>query len=102
MKRRVLFLCTANSCCSQMAEGMTNHFFGDRVLAFSASTQASFVNPMAIEVLKEIGVDISKHQSKNLSVFEEQRFDDVISLCGSTYETCPLYIGGDEKDAYRL
>ena len=97
MKRRVLFLCTANSCRSQMAEGMANRFFGDRVEALSAGTQASFVNPMAIEVLKEIGVDISNHQSKNLSVFEGQRFDDVITLCGSANEVCPLYIGGTKK-----
>lgn len=97
MKRRILFLCTANSCRSQMAEGIANHFFGDRVEAFSAGTQASFVNPLAIEVLKEIGVDISKHQSKNLSEFAGQRFDDVITLCGSANEVCPLYIGGTEK-----
>ncbi len=97
MKRRVLFLCTANSCRSQMAEGMANCFFGDRVEAFSAGTQASFVNPTAIEVLKEIGVDISNHQSKVLSVFDGQRFDDVITLCGSANEVCPLYIGGTKR-----
>ncbi|PKN10712.1 MAG: arsenate reductase [Deltaproteobacteria bacterium HGW-Deltaproteobacteria-7] len=97
MKKRVLFLCSANSCRSQMAEGIANYFFGDRVEAFSAGTQASFVNPTAIEVLKEIGVDISKHQSKNLSVFDGHHFDDVITLCGSANEVCPLYIGGAKK-----
>ena len=96
-RRRVLFLCTANSCRSQMAEGIANHFFGDRVSAFSAGTQASFVNPTAIAVLKEIGIDISKHQSKNLSEFDGQAFDDVITLCGSANETCPLYIGGTKR-----
>lgn len=97
MKRRVLFLCTANSCRSQMAEGMANHLFGDRVSAFSAGTEASFVNPRAIAVLMEIGIDISGQRSKNLSVFDGQSFDDVITLCGNANETCPLYIGGSKR-----
>ena len=97
MKKRVLFVCTANSCRSQMAEGIANHFFGDRIEVLSAGTQTSFVNPMAIEVLQEIGIDISKHQSKNLTVFDGQTFDYVITLCGSANETCPLYIGGTKK-----
>jgi arsenate reductase len=97
MKKRVLFLCTANSCRSQMAEGIVNHFLGDRLEAFSAGTQASFVNPMAIEVLKEIGIDISKHRSKNLSEFDGQSFDYVITLCGDANEICPLYIGKTKK-----
>ena len=97
MKKRVLFLCTANSSRSQMAEGIANHFFGDKIAAFSAGTQASFVNRMAIEVMKEIGIDILKQQSKNLSAFDGQSFDYVITLCGSANETCPLYIGGTKK-----
>jgi arsenate reductase len=97
MKKRVLFLCTANSSRSQMAEGIVNNFFGDKLEAFSAGTQASFVNPMAIEVMKEIGIDISKHRSKNLSEFEGQNFDYVITLCGNAHEACPLYIGGTKK-----
>jgi arsenate reductase len=80
-----------------MAEGIANHFWGDRLEAFSAGTQASFVNPTAIAVLKEIGIDISKHRSKNLSEFDGQTFDDVITLCGEANETCPLYIGGTKK-----
>ena len=97
MKKSVLFLCTANSSRSQMAEGIVNNLFGDKIAAFSAGTQASFVNPMAIEVMKEIGIDISGHQSKNLSEFDGQSFDYVITLCGSANETCPLYIGGTKK-----
>jgi len=96
-KKRVLFLCTANSCRSQMAEGITNNFFGKELEAFSAGTQASFVNPTAIDVMKEIGVDISNHRSKNLSVFDGQSFDYVITLCGDANETCPLYIDGTKK-----
>jgi len=97
MKKRVLFLCTANSCRSQMAEGIANYFRGDRLEAFSAGTQASFVNQTAIEVMKEIGIDISRHRSKNLSEFDGQIFDHVITLCGDANETCPLYIGGTKK-----
>jgi arsenate reductase len=97
MKRRVLFLCTANSCRSQMAEGLINHFLGDKIAAFSAGTEATYVNPTAIEVMKEIGIDISKHQSKDLTAFDGQIFDYVITLCGNANETCPLYIGGTKK-----
>lgn len=80
-----------------MAEGIANHFWGDRLEAFSAGTKASFVNPTAIEVMKEIEIDISKHRSKNLSEFDGQIFDHVITLCGDANETCPLYIGGTKK-----
>ena len=97
MKKRVLFLCTANSSRSQMAEGIVNHLWSDQMEAFSAGTQASFVNSLAIEVMKEIGIDISKHRSKNLSEFDGQSFDYVITLCGEANETCPLYIGGAKK-----
>lgn len=97
MKKRVLFLCTSNSCRSQMAEGVANHFFGDKLEAFSAGTQASYVHPLAIEVMKEIGIDISGHRSKNLSEFDGQKFNYVITLCGNANETCPLYIGGTKK-----
>lgn len=97
MKKRVLFLCTANSCRSQMAEGIVNHFFGDKIVAYSAGTRASFVNPMATEVMKEIEINISGHRSKNLSEFDGQNFDYVITLCGSANETCPLYIGATKK-----
>lgn len=97
MKKRILFLCTANSCRSQMAEGLVNHYLGDHFESFSAGTQASVVNPRAIAVMKEIGIDISAHRSKNLSEFDGQNFDYVITLCGSANETCPLYIGGAKK-----
>jgi arsenate reductase len=97
MKKRVLFLCTANSCRSQMAEGIANSFWGDQITAFSAGTRASFVNPIAAEVMKEIGSDISNHRSKNLSEFDGQSFNYVITLCGSANETCPIYVGGTKK-----
>jgi arsenate reductase len=80
-----------------MAEGIVNHFLGDKIEAFSAGTEATYVNPTAIEVMKEIGIDISRHESKNLMAFDGQSFDYVITLCGNANETCPLYIGGAKK-----
>jgi len=80
-----------------MAEGVTNHFFGDKLEAFSAGSQASYVHPLAIEVMKEIDIDISDHRSKNLSEFNGQKFDYVITLCGSANETCLLYFSGTKK-----
>ncbi len=97
MKKRVLFLCTANSCRSQMAEGIVNHLMGDRIDAFSAGTMATYVNPRAIAVLREIGIDISSHRSKGLTEFEHEPFDYVITLCGSANENCPFFFGGVER-----
>jgi arsenate reductase len=94
MKNKVLFLCTANSCRSQIAEGIANHFLGDRVEAFSAGTEAPRINPRAIEVMREISIDISGYRSKGLDEFMGQSFDFVITLCGDANEKCPLYFGG--------
>ena len=94
MKQKVLLLCTHNSCRSQMAEGLVNHDLGERFQAFSAGTEATRVNPMALRVLAEIGIDISGHHSKTLDQFADQRFDHVITLCGSANEQCPLFFGG--------
>jgi arsenate reductase len=97
LKKKVLFLCTANSCRSQMAEGIANHLLGDRIEAFSAGTEASFVNSRAIAVLREIGIDISDHRSKNVDEFAGERFDLTITLCGDAQERCPLFSGGGER-----
>ncbi len=97
MKKKVLLLCTHNSCRSQMAEGIVNHFLGDRFQAYSAGTEATRVNPLAIRVLAEIGIDISGHYSKTIDEFDGQAFDHVISLCGSANEQCPLFFGGVKR-----
>ncbi len=97
MKKKVLFLCTANSCRSQMAEGIANHFLGDRIEAFSAGTEASYVNPRAIAVLREIGVDISGHRSKNVDEFAGEEFGCTITLCGDARDNCPIFSGGGER-----
>ena len=97
MKKRILFLCTHNSCRSQMAEGLVNHYLGDRFQAFSAGTEATRVNPLAIRVLAELGIDISHHSSKVLDEFAGQPFDHVITLCGDANEKCPLFFGGVQR-----
>lgn len=97
MKQRILFLCTHNSCRSQMAEALCNHFLGDQCQAFSAGTQATRVNPLAASVLAELGIDTSHLRSKTLDEFQGQHFDHVITLCGDANETCPLFIGGVER-----
>ena len=97
MKKKVLFLCTHNSCRSQMAEGIVNHFLGQRVLAFSAGTEATTVNPKAIAIMAEIGIDITGHRSKTMDEFSGESFDYVITLCGDANEKCPLFFGGVER-----
>ena len=77
-----------------MAEGLVNHDLGDRFQAFSAGTEATRVNPLAIRVLAELGIDISCHYSKTIDEFAGQQFDHVITLCGSANEQCPLFFGG--------
>lgn len=94
MTRKVLLLCTHNSCRSQMAEGLVNHYLGDSFQAFSAGTEATRVNPIAIEVMAELGIDISGQRSKTIDEFATERFDEVITLCGSANEQCPLFFGG--------
>ena len=97
VKKKVLFLCTHNSCRSQMAEGLVNHDLGDRITAFSAGTEATRVNPLAAKVMAEIGIDLSGHSSKTLDQFAAESFDFVITLCGDANEKCPLFFGGVER-----
>jgi arsenate reductase (thioredoxin) len=97
MKKRVLFLCTHNSCRSQMAEGLVNHFFGDRFQAFSAGTEATRVNPLAARVLAELDIDLAGHRSKTLDEFAGEPFDYVITLCGDAHRKCPLFLGGVKR-----
>jgi len=97
MKKKILFLCTHNSCRSQMAEGIANHYLSDRLQALSAGTEATSVNPRAIEVMQEISIDISGHRSKTMDEFAGEKFDYVITLCGDANEKCPLFFGGVER-----
>ena len=97
MKKMILFLCTHNSCRSQMAEGIVNFYLGDRFQAFSAGTEATRVHPLAIQVMAELGIDISGHRSKTLDEFSGEQFDHVITLCGSANEQCPVVFGGVQR-----
>ncbi|MFC2166321.1 arsenate reductase ArsC [Acidobacteriota bacterium] len=93
-KKSVLSVCTHNSARSQMVEGMLNTIYGDQYLAYSAGTEPSVVNPHAIQVMSEIGIDISKHQSKSMNEFMEKKFDYVVTVCDHANETCPFFPGG--------
>lgn len=93
MRARVLFLCTGNSCRSQMAEGYLRHLAGDRFAVESAGTLPSHVNPLAIRAMKEKGIDISGHRSKNVTEFLGQHFTYVITVCDNARQQCPIFPG---------
>jgi len=94
MKRRVLFICTGNSARSQIAEGLVNHFLGDRWEAFSAGTHPTgYVHPLAVQAMAELGIDISGQRSKSVEEFRGQPFDVVITLCDSAAQECPVWLG---------
>lgn len=97
-KFRVLILCTGNSCRSQMAEGWVRHLLGDRVEVASAGTHpAGYVHPLAIKVMAEVGVTISKQRSKSAAQFANDPWDLVITVCDSAREECPYFPGGKEQ-----
>lgn len=92
-KTRILYLCTGNSCRSQMAEGFLR-FFGPHLEVFSAGTRPEKqVNPYAIRVMKEAGIDISGHTPKNADRFVKETFDYVITVCDNARESCPVFTG---------
>jgi len=93
-KKRVLFLCTGNSCRSQMAEGLVNHFLGDTWHAYSAGTRPSgYVHQLAIRAMAELGIDISAQRSKSTEEFRDLRFDRVITVCDHAARNCPAWLG---------
>ena len=93
-KTRVLFLCTGNSCRSQIAEGLLRHLAGDRYDVFSAGTHPVGLNHRAVEIMNEMGIDISSHRSKPLTEFAGRPFDFVITVCDRAKESCPVFPGG--------
>ena len=100
---KVLFVCTLNSCRSQMAEGFLRHYgqITDQhkisLQVYSAGTNPSYVNPLAIKAMKEIGIDISKHRSKNVLEIINQDFDYIITVCDKAKEACPNFPGKSIK-----
>ena len=91
--KKVLFLCTGNSCRSQMAEGWLRHYAGDRAELFSAGTKPAGLNPMAVAVMRERDIDISGHHSKHVDDFAKEDFLFVITVCDAAREACPLFPG---------
>jgi len=95
-KMKVLFLCTGNSCRSQMAEGWTRHLKRDVMEAYSAGIQTHGLNPHAVKVMAEAGVDISAQYSKHIDELHQLELDLVVTVCGHAHETCP-YVPGTAR-----
>ena len=116
-KKKVLFICTHNSARSQMAEGLLRNLYGSKYEVYSAGTNPTKINPFAVKVMKEKGIDISNQYAKNLSEFKNANFDYVVTVCDNAKETCPYFPGeivlhrnfedpskynGKEEEKYRL
>jgi len=97
MKKKILFICTHNSARSQMAEGLANSLFNDKLEAYSAGTEVAFVRPQAIEVMNEIGIDISNHRSKHIKEFYGTKFDLAITVCDNAQKICPVFPGAKQN-----
>ncbi|MBU0730294.1 MAG: arsenate reductase ArsC [Proteobacteria bacterium] len=93
MKKCILFLCTGNSCRSQMAEGWARHLHGGSFDIYSAGIQKHGMNPLAVRVMAEAGVDISEQQSKLIDELPVKDFDLVITVCANAHESCPVFSG---------
>jgi arsenate reductase (thioredoxin) len=102
MKKKILILCTGNSCRSQMAEGFLRHLGGDKFEVFSAGVKPTQVNPLTIKVMAEMGVDISSYRSKSVKEFIGQKFDYVITVCDNAKQTCPMFPGNSQKIHWNL
>jgi arsenate reductase len=89
--KRVIFICTHNSARSQMAEGLLRHLAGERYEVFSAGTQSTRVNPLAIKAMAEKGIDISQHTSDHIDKFMGMEFEYVITVCDNAKESCPYF-----------
>jgi arsenate reductase (thioredoxin) len=92
-EQQVLFLCTGNSCRSQMAEGWLRHLGGQRFTALSAGTEPQGLNSLAVRVMAEAGVDISNQRSKSVEEFLGRDLDLLITVCGDARESCPMFTG---------
>jgi arsenate reductase len=92
-KMKILFLCTGNSCRSQMAEGWARHLKDDMIEPYSAGIETHGMNPYAVKVMAEAGVNISHHRSKHLNEIKDVPFDWVITVCDNANESCPVFPG---------
>jgi arsenate reductase len=92
-KPKILFLCTGNSCRSQMAEGWARHLKSNMIEPYSAGVEPHKLNELAVQVMKDVGVDISKQHSKHIDELRDVPFDFVITVCDSAHESCPVFPG---------
>ena len=95
--KKVLFICTHNASRSQMAEGFLRALKGDRYEVFSAGTEPRGVNPYAIRAMAEAGIDLHGHRSRSVDEFRDMTFDEVITVCDSARESCPVFPDGGRK-----
>jgi arsenate reductase (thioredoxin) len=102
MKKKVLFLCTHNSCRSQMAEGLLRDMAWDKFDVYSAGVNPTSVNPLAKKVMEEFGIDISGQQSKAIDEFIDKEFDYVITVCDQARQNCPFFPGAHEQLHWNL
>ncbi len=92
--KSILFLCTGNSCRSQMAHGFANDLLSEQFNSFSAGTESHGLNPFAVKVMQEIGIDISQYQSQSLAEFNHYHFDYVVAVCDNAAKNCPVLFEG--------
>lgn len=92
--KSILFLCTGNSCRSQMAEGFARKYWGNEFKIYSAGTKKHGMNERAVKVMKEAGIDLSEHYSKTLDEIPNAQIDYVVTVCDSANENCPFFPGG--------
>ncbi|MBG9374640.1 arsenate reductase ArsC [Panacibacter sp. DH6] len=95
--KKILVLCTGNSCRSQIAEGYLKHFAGDKAAVYSAGVETHGVNPRAIQTMQEDGIDISMHTSNHIDEYRNIDFDFVITVCDNAKERCPYFPSGAKK-----
>lgn len=101
-KKKILVLCTGNSCRSQIAEGYLRHFAKERAIIYSAGIETHGVNPKAISTMKEDNIDISTHTSNHVDEYKNINFEYVITVCDNAKESCPIFIGNSKKYHYNF
>ena len=93
-KEKILFMCVRNASRSQMVEGFFRNFYGDNFHVFSAGSEPQEIDPATVQVMAEVGIDISKQTSNSLNEYKDQKFDYVVIICGNEYNACPFFFGG--------
>ncbi|MGN6490516.1 MAG: arsenate reductase ArsC [Agriterribacter sp.] len=101
-RKKILVLCTGNSCRSQIAEGYLKYFAGNRAEVYSAGVETHGVNPRAIAIMQEDGIDISRHTSNNINEYLDKDFDYVITVCNNAKERCPFFLSKAQKFHYNF